>query len=85
MQKYFEISGYSDGETLTVYAGIVHYSKILTLTANSMICKWPGSDARNFPRFIIPYSNSDLFRRDHVLCSWLMPTFPPTDLNLKNQ
>lgn len=35
-QKYFEISGYSDGETLTVYAGVVHYSKILALTANRM-------------------------------------------------
>lgn len=36
MQKYFETSGYSDGETLTVYAGVVHYSKILAVTANSV-------------------------------------------------
>lgn len=76
MQKYFETSGYSDGETLTVYAGVVHYSKILALTNSQQrkIRKRPGSDARNLPRFIIPYSNSDLFRRGHVLCSWLMPT-----------
>lgn len=36
MLKYFEISGYSDDETPTVYAGVVHYSKILALRGSSI-------------------------------------------------
>lgn len=53
MQKYFEISGYSDSEILTLYAGGLYISPLI---ANSIrICKRPGSDGKSFPSFILTY------------------------------